>query len=141
MLKQIYKILLTTVALVSTNALFAMPPAVAAIGAGLGAVGSAVTFGLVAGTAATVVGALVVGAALYTGIKVLGMDIPEFQDNLGTQAAKALSNQQGNTNPLPVIYGERRVGGTPIFYEVTGDDNEYLHMVIAICEGEIEAID
>jgi len=141
MLKQIYKIFFTTITLVFTNALFAMPPAVAVVSAGLGAVGSAVTLGLVAGTAATVVGALVVGAALYTGIKVLGMDIPEFQDNLGTQAAKALSNQQGNTNPLPVIYGERRVGGTPIFYEVTGDNNEYLHMVIAICEGEIEAID
>ena len=141
MLKHIYKFLFATVTLVFTNLLFAMPPVVGAVAAGLGAVGGAVTFGLFAGTAATIVGALVVGTALYTGIKIMGMDIPEFEDNLSNQASKALANQQGNTNPLPVIYGERRVGGTPVFYEVTGDDNEFLHMVIAICEGEIEEIE
>ena len=141
MLKHLYKFLLATVTLVFTSSVLAMPQALPAIAAGLGSVGSAVTFGLVAGTAAVVVGALVVGSALYAGIKIMGMDIPEFEDSLSNQAAKALSNQQGNTNPLPVIYGDRRVGGTPVFYEVTGDNNEYLHMVIAICEGEIEAIE
>ena len=41
---------------------------------------------------------------------------------------------------MPVIYGNRRVGGTPIFYHVSGADNEFLHVVYVIGEGEIQGV-
>ena len=51
------------------------------------------------------------------------------------------SHTPSNTAPIPVIYGERRIGGTPIYYQVTGDNNEYLHIVLLLCEGEIESVE
>ena len=51
-----------------------------------------------------------------------------------------LVNKQSNNEPIPVIYGSRLVGGTIVFIEVTGDSNEYLHLVIVLCEGPISAI-
>lgn len=51
-------------------------------------------------------------------------------------------NVTSTVAPIPVIYGERGgVGGMLCFMETTGTTNEYLHMVMALCEGEIEAID
>jgi len=135
------KLLISFVGLFFTSSAFASPQAIATAVAFATSVGTYITFGLVTGTAAAVIGAVVIIGTIDATVKILGMDVPVFEDSLASQGAKALSNAQGNTNSLPVIYGERRVGGTPIFYEVTGDANEYLHMVIAICEGEIESIE
>jgi hypothetical protein len=57
------------------------------------------------------------------------------------QAQGILINSQSNVDPIPVIYGRRRVGGTRVFIEVSGSSNEYLHLVIVLCEGPIAAID
>ena len=103
-------------------------------------IGSAVTFGLAAGTTAIAIGVATVVIGVYAGTQLLGalnMDIP---DNMSSQATSALANRQGSTNPLPVIYGNRRVGGTPIFYHVSGADNEFLHVVYVIGEGEIQGV-
>ena len=63
------------------------------------------------------------------------IDIPETDLAKGT-----LLNKQGNVHHLPVIYGERRVGGIRVFVGVSGSENEYLHIVLALCEGEIDAL-
>lgn len=62
-------------------------------------------------------------------------DIPTYDDQ-----AKVLINKQANNAYIPIVYGERRVGGTIVFKGVSGTDNEYLHIVLAVSEGEIEAI-
>ena len=67
------------------------------------------------------------------------VDIPEVPD-VGTQARNILVNQQSNIAPLPVIYGERRVGGIRIFTETSGSNNKFLYLCIALCEGEVESI-
>jgi hypothetical protein len=68
------------------------------------------------------------------------VDIPEpptYEDNYrGT-----LLNKQSNLAQIPVIYGQRKVGGTRVFVETSGTDNEYLYVCLALCEGEIQAID
>jgi len=71
---------------------------------------------------------------------------------LGETAGAVLSNSRSNTAPLPVIYGVRRVGGVMVFMsasdgytqegEVTDEfPNEYLNLVIALCEGPISAVE
>lgn len=55
-------------------------------------------------------------------------------------ATGILLNTTSNVSGIPVIYGTRKVGGTRVFLEVSGSSNEYLHLVIALGEGEIDSI-
>ena len=137
---KIRNIILFITALFFTGSLFALP-ALAPVFAGIGSlvVGSAVATSLTAGALIAIgVATVVVGA--YAGSQLLGAMKMDFPDDMSAQAQSALANQQGSTNPLPVIYGKRRVGGTPIFYHVSGADNEFLHVVYAIAEGEIQGV-
>ena len=57
-------------------------------------------------------------------------------------AAKGvLANKNSNIEALPVIYGQRRVGGTRVFVSTKsmpdGNENKYLYIALALCEGEI----
>ena len=73
------------------------------------------------------------------------------QIGLGQLGATVLSNSRSSTAPLPVVYGVRRIGGVQVFVgssdgyangEVTDEfPNEYLNMVIALCEGPIGAVE
>ena len=56
------------------------------------------------------------------------------------QAQGMLINTSSNVAALPVIYGYRRVGGTRVLTQVSGANNEYLHIIIALCEGEIDSV-
>ena len=55
-----------------------------------------------------------------------------------------LITKQGTNEPIPVIYGERRVAGARVFIEASGTDgdtkNAYFHMVEVIAEGPIEGL-
>ncbi len=63
-------------------------------------------------------------------------DLPE------TQAV--IVEKQGSDNPIPVVYGSRKIGGIKIFKHVSdqsgGADNEFLHLIVILCEGPIDAI-
>jgi hypothetical protein len=55
--------------------------------------------------------------------------------------AGVLLNKESNIEPIPVIYGERRVGGVRVFVKAAGGQkNEYLYIALALCEGEVESI-
>ena len=56
------------------------------------------------------------------------------------QTRGALVNTASTVDPIPVIYGQRRVGGTRVLTEVSGSANGYLHIVLVLCEGQISAI-
>jgi|TARA_R100000030_G_scaffold62773_3_gene47545 hypothetical protein len=62
-------------------------------------------------------------------------DIPEVEEIRGT-----LINKSSNNAQIPVIYGERLVGGTRVFLQTSGTDNTYLYGALVLCEGEINAI-
>jgi hypothetical protein len=58
--------------------------------------------------------------------------------------AGVLVNKESNIEPLPVIYGTRRVGGVRVFVSTRdasgGDPNEYLYIALTLCEGEVDSI-
>jgi len=69
-------------------------------------------------------------------------DIPDSpnMDNVPEQNAKGvLVNKTSANAPIPIIYGERKVGGIGAFIETSGTDNEFLYMVIALAEGKCES--
>ena len=51
-----------------------------------------------------------------------------------------LVNKQSNDATIPVVYGERLVGGTRVFVETSGSDNVYLYVCLVLAEGEINDI-
>jgi len=59
-------------------------------------------------------------------------------DNLASTGA--LTNKASNNAAVPVVYGSRKIGATRVYLEVSGTDNAYLHQVLVIAEGEINAI-
>jgi hypothetical protein len=68
-------------------------------------------------------------------------EIPDFGTNDFDQYEKGiLLNKQSNDANIPVIYGERMIGGTRVFMETSGTDNEFLYMAIILSEGEINDI-
>ena len=62
-------------------------------------------------------------------------DTPDVEEIRGTQI-----NKQSNNAQIPIIYGERLVGGTRVFLETSGADNTYLYGAMVLAEGEINAI-
>ena len=69
-------------------------------------------------------------------------DLPDFGLNEADDfETGVLLNKQSNDANIPVIYGERLLGGTRIFVETSGTDNTYLYVAIVLCEGEINSIE
>jgi len=72
---------------------------------------------------------------------------PTFPDTsfgespMDTYEQGILLNKQSNNASIPVVYGERLLGGTRIFLETSGSSNEYLYMAIVLAEGEINSIE
>jgi hypothetical protein len=53
-----------------------------------------------------------------------------------------LLNKSSNVANIPVIYGKRLVGGTRAFVSTGGNKkNQYMYIVLALSEGEVESID
>jgi len=68
-------------------------------------------------------------------------EVPDFGTNDFEETERGiLVNKQSNNASIPVIYGERLVGGTRVFIETSGTDNEFLYIALVLSEGEINAI-
>ena len=69
-------------------------------------------------------------------------DIPDFGTNQFDDFEKGiLLNKQSNDANIPVVYGERLLGGTRIFVESSGNDNQFLYIALVLSEGEINSIE
>ena len=98
------------------------------------AVGSEILVGNVIGGAAGMVAGSLAG-------NVVRSAFTSPPGSVTDQAARGtLINSSSNVAALPIVYGSRRVGGTRILMEASGSSNETLHIVLAIAEGEIDAI-
>ena len=109
------------------------------------AIAGALTTGFWAGTIGSITyGAITgaIGVALVSGVISGALADEPDQPDFGSDGASKgiLLNKAANDAQIPVVYGQRKVGGTRVFMEVTGSDNEYLHIVLALAEGEIEEI-
>lgn len=64
----------------------------------------------------------------------------DFDDQ--QEASGVLVNKQSNIEPIPIIYGRRKVGGVRAFISTGGGKkNEYLYIALILSEGEIDAIE
>ena len=77
------------------------------VGAALGIATTAPAVALAIGVATVVVATAVTAAYI-------GNQMPSMPSTLESTGAKALSNTPSSTAAIPVIYGERRIGGTPV---------------------------
>ena len=68
------------------------------------------------------------------------IDIPDIPDTDVEEIRGTQINKQSNNAQIPIIYGERLVGGTRVFLETSGADNTYLYGAMVLAEGEINAI-
>ena len=69
-------------------------------------------------------------------------DIPDYGTNDFEETERGvLLNKQSNNASIPVVYGERKIGGTRIFIETSGTDNEFLYIALVLSEGEINSIE
>ena len=96
---------------------------------------------LAATTFLGVTGAYLVGYVAITAVTSWALSAlapkPDFS-SFGSQGT--LVNERNATSPADFVYGEVRKGGTVVFYESTGEENKYLHQVIALAGHEVNAI-
>ena len=90
-------------------------------------------------------GALIANVAISWMIGIIAKDQQEIAaqrkfDDAQNRNDGILLNTRSTVAPLDVIYGERATGGNLVFAATSGTDNQYLYMVIALCEGEVESI-
>jgi len=73
-----------------------------------------------------------------------GVDIPSFSSPANSVAAKTgidLANRIGTSEWIPVPYGRVRTGGIMYPLGVSGVDNNFLHIIIIIGEGQIDDVE
>ena len=69
-------------------------------------------------------------------------DVPDFGTNDFEETERGiLLNKQSNNACVPVVYGERLIGGTRVFIETSGTDNTYLYVALVLSEGEVNSIE
>ena len=69
-------------------------------------------------------------------------EVAEYEaEKAAAEARGLLLNKASNDAPIPVVYGLRKVGGTRVLMESTGSNNEFLHVVIAMSEGEVNSFE
>ncbi len=61
-------------------------------------------------------------------------DMPDFEQML--RGDGLMVNKRNSDDSVPVIYGTRRIGGN-IVWLATTSDNQYLYVVLALCEGQV----
>ena len=88
----------------------------------------------------TIIKSVITGFAISKAVSWLAPkpELPEFTQE--AEAQGVLINKQSNNANIPVIYGTRKVGGTRVFLETSGTDNQYLYGAIVLAEGEINNI-
>lgn len=57
------------------------------------------------------------------------------------QARGMLVNDQSNVEPINIIYGRRRVGGSRVFMQTMSENNADLWQVLVLGEGEIDSVE
>ena len=89
-----------------------------------------------------------VAAAIFAGAATVSYVMAQKAKKAAQKAADAMAgvlvNKESNIEPIPVIYGTRRVGGVRVFVSSRdasgGDPNEFLYIAMVLAEGEVDAI-
>lgn len=81
--------------------------------------------------------AVVVGAITKIGSDILGLN-DEDTPALNQRGIK-LNTETEDFN-IPVVYGRMIIGGNIDLRDVSGGDDEYLHQILTLCEGEVDSV-
>ena len=69
-------------------------------------------------------------------------DVPDY--DIGQDQTEAIEgvliNDEGAVKDIPIIYGERQVGGTRVFTSTNGSTNQYLYVAMVLSEGQCNAM-
>ena len=76
----------------------------------------------------------VVAAAMTYSALSYEVSVGDSQRNDGVTINKASTNSN-----IPIVYGERTVGGSRAYVTTAGDKNKFLYVALAVCEGEINS--
>jgi hypothetical protein len=97
---------------------------------------SLLTAAAIGAAAGAVAGSLAGG--LFGGM----FDVPDYNITQNAQSVNdgILVNKTGMLEHIPVVYGQRKVGGKTVFVATEGDRNKYLYMALVLSEGEIDSI-
>lgn len=68
----------------------------------------------------------------------ISSELDDLEDGGGDQGRTV--NKSSAVEPIPVVYGLRRLAGTRVFLATGGPDNKYLWLAIALCEGQIQGV-
>lgn len=127
-----------------TSPAYAGPVIPILIGAAVGAGAAALGFIGVSVLTAAAIGAAVGAVVGVLGGDLLGgmFDVPDYNVTQNAQAVNdgILVNKTGMLENIPVVYGQRKVGGKTVFLATGGDRNKYLYMAVVMSEGEIDSI-
>ncbi len=66
--------------------------------------------------------------------------VDELISKEGPLPDNLLVNNNDAVSSLPVVYGERRLGGTRVYLVSSGSKNKYLNSILAIAEGAVNGI-
>ena len=108
--------------------------AIAAI-AGLAAAGGAFA---VAAAGAFTLGAFATAFAIGAGLSMVSRALMPTP-SIGTQMSGTTTTVREPASTRTMVYGRARVGGSIVYLDSTGTDNEYMHMVIAVAGHAIDA--
>lgn len=94
--------------------------------------------------AAVVAGAAVgymVGSTIEMIINPPSFDMPATSNASAESQNQGIQiNKQGTNVNIPVVYGQRKIGGTRVFVSTNGTDNSNLYICLVLAEGEINSI-
>lgn len=79
-------------------------------------------------------------AVMIAGGIITAGERPKTSFSIDGQVRGLTINTRSTAESIPVVYGEARVGGNQVFVAVTGANNEYLHIIQTISEGEIQGV-
>ena len=80
-------------------------------------------------------------ASGFLGFFGMSFDTPDFTGGQTFEAQQQgiTVNKQSNVARIPVVYGERKIGGVRVFVGSGSSDNKYLYVCLAVAEGEIDS--
>lgn len=109
-----------------------MPGAIVGIAASVA--GSAVASAVGGGLMGSLIGGIVSTGISMLGSSLFGEDTPS-QPQTAAQRGNMTLNSSSPVDPIPVLYGECRYGGSRVLLHAAGDENKDLYLVYSVCEG------
>ncbi|MCA9400390.1 MAG: hypothetical protein KC713_02095, partial [Candidatus Omnitrophica bacterium] len=111
-------------------------------------IGSAIWAAVVAHPFIAAATILAIGYSIYSAVTYKTPALPSFgtdgdglDENSQTYSWEGIQTTQDVGTAIPVVYGEHRVGGNIINAYIQNDgDKNFLNVLLALCEGEIESI-